>query len=729
MILILLILNQAPETLGQPVTFTILGVVLEKGTRKPLEGVQLLIEPTMEITTTDEKGGFKFDVEPGNYTIKAATIGYEMTKVKIKVKPGKSRVKIYLEPEFIPMLEVLVEEKRIKREEVSEITVRKEEAERVAGGGGDPIRAVQTLPGITPISELSALMVVRGSNIQDNIILSDKMFYIFPFHFGGFTSSINPDLIRSVEFSPGGFSARYGNAMGGILSVMTRRPREDRFGAKVEVGTVLSGTILESPVGRNFSFLAAGRKSYTELIPIGGEGEAIVPEFWDYQAKFSWNRGNHSVSLIAYGQQDGFKFQSEKRMRKDPELTGASFIFDAQFHSIGLRAVNIFGNLTLDSVFQTFVMERELGGPGNLRLDRKVEPNIKLWDEVEYKLGPLTLRGGAELSRAHWKVKGKFIGKPGRHERQWYGFTLEEKVSVDIDGISYAYACYTESELKAWRFKFIPGIRFEYFDAPLYESFWDPRFQMFFDVTKTTRLKGAWGFHHQFPKEDELSEGFGNPALKPQLAVHHVVGIEQKLPLETSIEIQGYYKDMGNLIVYDPEIKLSNAGKGYAWGVEVFLRKKLTRRFFSWLSYSFARSMRKDGPGKPWRRFSFDKPHVFNIVAGYQFARRWNISGRWLYSSGVLYTPVIGKMYHSDLDMFVPIYGKPNSERLSAQHRLDLRVEYIKPFDTWILKTFFEFWNAYLNKNYFAVEYSADYSKSSGVYVPAIFWFGLKAEF
>ncbi len=98
--------------------------------------------------------------------------------------------------------------------------------------------------------------------------------------------------------------------------------------------------------------------------------------------------------------------------------------------------------------------------------------------------------------------------------------------------------------------------------------------------------------------------------------------------------------------------------------------------------------------------------------------------------SGRPYTPVIDKIYDADRDMFWPIFGEENSKRLPATHRLDFRAEYVRPYNTWILKFYIEAWNLYMNKNIIDITYTDDYAETRYVYMPPIIAFiGVKAEF
>lgn len=715
------------------------GEVFEKGTRKPLEGVNIFVSPGDYISLTDSKGRFIIcGLEPGEYSITALIVNYKrFEKTGVSVGEGESpSLKFYLEREFVPLLEVVVEEKRERKKETSQQVLKKEEAENVAGTGGDIIRALQTLPGVVIINELNGELTVRGSGPFENLIFLDRTFFPYPYHFGGFVSSVPGEVVESLEFIAGGFSSRYGNAMGGVLNIETRDGRRDRFGGNVDVSAVMSGLLVEGPAGKRGSFFAGARRSYFDLLPIpqSGDGFTVKPWFYDYQGKYTLNlSGEDKLSLMAFGERDSIRFSTTERNRKDPVLSGITSAFNSEIHILGINLRNyrkkfsssltVYGNL--NSV--GFKLGRDMW----LNL---LTPALVLWEEVEWKFSEAnTLRTGFQGGYVWYNVKGVFI-RPPKEDEPGFSFTGSEPVETTIRASSLGVMFYAEDEIKTLKGKLtlVPGLRFDYFEKPLYEATLSPRLALHLSINPVTRAKASWGYYYQIPSGDEFAPDFGNPELKPQLSIHYILGLERDFEPGISIDIQLYYKDLSKLVTTspDPDLQYENTGRGYSYGGEFFIRKRLTNRFFGWLSYSYSKSRRKDNPDEPWRNFSFDRENVISAVATYRVSNRWSIGGRWSFMSGRPYTPVVDKIYDADRDMFWPIFGAENSKRLPPSHRLDTRVEYVKPYDTWILKLYFEVWNLYMHKNIIDITYTDDYLKTQYVYMPPIIAFiGAKGEF
>ncbi len=593
-----------------------------------------------------------------------------------------------------------------------------------------------TLPGVIIINELNGELIVRGSGPFENLIFLDRTFFPYPYHFGGFVSSIPSDVVESVEFIAGGFSARYGNAMGGVLNIETRDGRKDRFGGSVDVSAVMSGILLEGPAGKNASFFGGARRSYFDLLPFftSGDGFTVKPWFYDYQGKYTLNISNNDkLSVMVYGERDSINFSTTERNRKDPVLSGISSAFSSDIHILGINLNNyrekFSSNLTIYGNINS--ADFKLGRDMWLTL---TTPALVLWEELTAKTGAYnTLRAGFQGGLVWYYVRGVFI-RPPKEDEPGFAFTGNELVESSIRASTWGAGLYLEDEIVLFgkKLTLAPGVRFDYFEKPLYEAILSPRASISYSFNETTRTKASWGYYYQIPQGDEFAPDFGNPDLKPQKSIHYIVGIEKELPIGIYTDFQLYYKDLTNLVATspDPSLMYENSGKGYSYGAEFFIRKKLTERFFGWFSYSYSKSRRKDNPGEPWRNFTFDRENVITGVATYQLSKRWSIGGKWSYMSGRPYTPVVDKIYDADRDMFWPVFGEENSKRLPATHRLDFRAEYVKPYNTWLMKLYFEAWNLYMHRNIIDITYTDDYAEVRYVYMPPIIAFiGVKAEF
>ena len=117
---------------------------------------------------------------------------------------------------------------RIKKEAV-ETRIRTEEARRVPGTQGDTLKVVQNLPGVARSSFGSGELIIWGAAPNETKVNVDGVEIPALYHVGGFRSTINSDLVRSINLSPGSYGADYGRGLGGLVRIdLGPLPRKGR---------------------------------------------------------------------------------------------------------------------------------------------------------------------------------------------------------------------------------------------------------------------------------------------------------------------------------------------------------------------------------------------------------------------------------------------------------------------------------------------------------------------
>src|SRR5262249_17194118 len=117
--------------------------------------------------------------------------------------------------------EVVVRASRIKKEAV-ETRIRTEEARRVPGTQGDTLKVVQNLPGVARSAFGSGQLIVWGAAPRATRVNVDGVEIPTLYHVGGLRSTVNSDLVRSIELSPGSYGAEYGRGIGGLVRIELR---------------------------------------------------------------------------------------------------------------------------------------------------------------------------------------------------------------------------------------------------------------------------------------------------------------------------------------------------------------------------------------------------------------------------------------------------------------------------------------------------------------------------
>ena len=160
------------------------------------------------------------------------------TKLKNKV----SRREITVTAKREPVHEIAAESKtKITRTEIT----------RTASTFNDPMRVIQTLPGVAAESDVSARPIVRGGDPWETRVFLDDVPLIQPYHFGGFHSMFNELAMENITLYKSGFPVQYGNANSALLAVNSRRPLSEPFALGLNFNLLQTDGYLGIPLFNN----------------------------------------------------------------------------------------------------------------------------------------------------------------------------------------------------------------------------------------------------------------------------------------------------------------------------------------------------------------------------------------------------------------------------------------------------------------------------------------------
>jgi len=732
-------------------TFTIHGKALEKGTRKPLEGMAIHLQGHDEPEAiTDKDGKFTLSVNgTGDVTLIASGPGYDrsepVTIVPAELKTGAD-VKLYLLP-IHSMIEVVVEADR-NQDKTGKTVVSGKELASVAGSAGDPLRGMQALPGITTANDASSAPAIRGTGPQDNFYYADFMPVGYLFHMGGMVSVFNADLVDDFNIYASAFGPEFTDVTGAIIDVKLRDPRTDRLGVKLNISTLEADALIEGPVSETQSFYVGARRSYIDLLLRGKDlgtkdGVTITqfPEYNDYQAKYLWKiSADNMLTFEANGAEDEMKLtigSDSDIVKNDPVLAGG-FSSKMSYNSQSIVLATKLSprvNNKLGISHLGWYMAQDLG--------QAIHVNLK--EDVYY----LREQVGVSAGNAHELLFGLEYGAALMKVELDAPNTMPSIYNPDTDYTSAARISYHDRfsanfgsffAKDRWRlfepFTLVVGGRASYEDY-LHTSEYEPRLSAEYQASQDTLVTAGWGKYHQFPQGHEVIPKMGNPKLDNIKADHYNLGMERRLTEGWSTRLEVYYKDLYDLVVPDAEKNYVNGGSGKAYGSELLIKKNKTDAWSGWIAATYSRTERRNDMTGEKFPYSYDQPVVLNLVYEWYFMPQWTFGAKWRYQSGAPYTPVIGTYTDTYVDAggtthtrTRPRYGEIGSERLPEYHRLDLRIARNFVFDTSKMSVYFELINAYDHKNISNYSYSDNYTTKKPVeQLPIMPAFGIMAEF
>lgn len=292
-------------------TATVKGIILDKN-NQAVENVNVSCSG---IGTQSNGNGFYEITIPANKVavIVFSHVSLKKTTISIILKSNESY-------EFNPVMsdreeqmgEVIITSKNRKRVE-GVTTIEPEILRKIPGANAGIENILKTLPGVNSNNELSTQYAVRGGNYDENLVYVNEIEVYRPFLIRSGQqeglSFTNTDLVQNIDFSAGGFQAKFGDKLSSVLDITYRNPT--KFGATLEA-SFLGGSVSVDAVSKNkkWSAITGVRYRNNSLLVDSQETQTnYTPTFADiqtninYQASSKWQwsfLGNISQNKYEY---------------------------------------------------------------------------------------------------------------------------------------------------------------------------------------------------------------------------------------------------------------------------------------------------------------------------------------------------------------------------------------------------------------------------------------------
>lgn len=293
---------------------TLKGVILDAN-NNPIENVNITAENT---GTTTNANGFYILKIPANREVNVifSHLSYKSITVPFNLKNGA-------EFEFNPVMNLEAEQisqvviKGDQRKRVEGITSIRPELIRIIKGAQPGVEnLLKTLPGVNISNELSTQYSVRGGNFDENLVYVNEIEVYRPFLVRSGQqeglSFVNSDMVQNVDFSAGGFQAKYGDKMSSVLDITYKNPV--KFGVSADL-SLLGGSITTEAISRDAklsgvlgfryrdnSLLVNAKETQTNYDPIFADAQAFLT--YKFTDKFHLNLlGNVSINNYNYAPQ------------------------------------------------------------------------------------------------------------------------------------------------------------------------------------------------------------------------------------------------------------------------------------------------------------------------------------------------------------------------------------------------------------------------------------------
>jgi len=542
----------------------------------------------------------------------------------------------------------------------------------IAGDVNDPLKALQSLPGITFGGSDLDEPIIRGGSPNDNLFLVDGIPVSNVFHELS-DSIISPNVIKTFDLHSAAFSPQYGNATGGVINIGLRDPSASQVSKKLDLSQLKSGFLYETPLTDNVAAYVTYRHNLAHVFleEFERENGGLVfkmPESRDYTSRIIWRGDNNDVTLTALGSWDQTEEVAQNESLSNILGTQETRQFDAQ--SIRIRS-----ELSPRTHHTTSIS------------------HSRTEQEEQQVIGDF-----AKQSTTEFSVRSQLHHQRGRH-KQSLGINLSH-ISDDIDFQGAVTLCDKLEEncgnvFSASSTKFNQDFQVteiyaeDHFavnaklsldlgihgavDHFLDETYLEPRIGMQYQVTEKLGLYSRLGLHHTSPERQTLL--LLNELAKKQeseRSKQYLIGQKWEIGTGWRLQTEMWFKDFEQTeFVATP---LERELEGTAYGFDLLLAKPISERLYGWLALSSSDGRFKDSQS----RLEVDNPFTpslsTTIAMNYDFGNGWEIGTKYRFQSGDLYTPLLSTTIEPQTGRPQPVFGKPFSAQLNDYHRLDIRI-------------------------------------------------------
>lgn len=684
--------------------------------QKPLASVTVFISDSPDGVFSEEDGTFSFTTKlKGKASLTASLLGYKTWKKDIDLDSSDViELSINLRQKALSLKEAVITASSYGSVKEKGLVLSRLDILTTPGGAADIYQSLKTMPGLTQVSE-SAELYVRGGDPMETTTIIDQapVYHTFTFEsgYGGLFSNINQSIIKSLYFTSGGFSARYGNSLSGILDIETANIPSSKnisIGLSMANASVTAGfPLIEDKFGVSFDY----NQSFTG------------PIFWlngglDKFTQAPQSKNATASVIYSYSGTDRIKlFGVYADDREGVNVEQAEY--NGEFHG---NSRNLFLNLQNSGLIT-----------GNLLMQNSLSFNryVNLW-----KLGILDIKKTDEV----YNLRNDFEYILSSKGKLLAGFELEQRAtsyegiipSLDYDirpdapsnGIDAAlrrmrWGVYSEYQwvepLQIDKLTFSGGIRFDQF-TDLRLQWIDPRATLGYKVNSKSSLCFSWGIFHQIPDARLFAAIDGNPNLLAMKAIHYIASYNYEMNDQNSFRVEVYHKNYSDLPLENDAVNYDNSGYGFANGVDVIFKGQLPFDVTGWISYGYINTKRLWMDFNEYTSSSFDITHNLAIVAKHNISSEFQIGISARYATGKPFTDVTSTINHYQQNIFEPVYAKTNSSRLPDYKRIDLRLNYFDQLPNGFpIVAYMEALNIFDFKNIFGYSYSDDYTQKRAI--------------
>ncbi|MBN2805699.1 MAG: TonB-dependent receptor plug domain-containing protein [Prolixibacteraceae bacterium] len=678
---------------------SISGRIVEAGTYEPLPFSHILINNQQLVS--DVMGGFHYLASAdSSFRVRISHLGYQLYDTLLLASANQQFI---LSPSSKTLNEITVQNNPIEKatligDQGGKMKINYTISRFLPGQGDNSVfNLLRLMPGIQAAGEQSTDLLIWGSYEGQSQITFDEFTVFGLKNFNDNISVVNPFMVKNIEIYKGGYEARYGNRVGGLVNISGKNGNMLKPSFHFNINPTTLNGMAEIPLFKKSSLILAYRQTYYNLYntddfniyaptrPVSGKNMVtnskrpiqfdldVYPDdyrFRDLNLKYTiQGRRGDQFTLSAYRGGDHFElaadasFQREIRSknfgsRKIPiELTilntetnqqnGLSLFYGKNWNNKLVTQFIVthsgFSKQTSDLI-QSESTDSQLTSKlerSNL-LNSAIDNNLRIENSLPGKNGVQTDFGGGFYQNV----------ASIQHNNSFMDATSLDSVINFSHHRAFLY--FQQGRPIGDKLKVKAGARVNYLTNTK-QLMIEPRIQATFPVSDNLKLNAAWGIYRQFmykmtsvDRENNYTSLWVTANNRFQvLSAMHWVGGMNYFKNNLSINLEAYYKTTGNLtqrvlesrwvkgeIVNNYELY---RGDAKTWGIDTYVKKEY-RGHSIWTSYSLSQALERFAPAgikaTTYTAAPHDQRHEFKIAALLNFGNFY-LSGNYVYGSGM----------------------------------------------------------------------------------------------
>jgi hypothetical protein len=596
-------------------------------------------------------------------------------------------------------------------------------------GEKDIFHSLQLLPGIQSSSNGASNLYIRGGLPSENLVRFDGITLHHQDHFYGFYNAISADAVKDIQVYKGGFPARYGGKISGVVDITSKTGNLSVPRFKVGISQLSYNGLLELPLWGKGALLISGRRSY--------RNDILEPLFYDIMRSLpTVNLSSFNTSFGQNPEISFYDFMSKLTILPSKiDVVSVSYYLSHDNNQINYQQIPTFITPELSDSLNYYYINDKTATWKN----QGVSFNwTKRWEKSFYtsfiasysdyqsnqhyyiqdvyrftdsytgkeKIVKVERNNDQENNLANFDARFNASWSSIRNNKlefglDWYNTKLyyeesdnEWSIPFEQNDNSKQISVYIQDSWKITpKLNSVIGIRSVY-DNLTRSQYWHPRLSLNYQSNPSLSFKAAWGIYRQFVLQTDGSIYTAgnynnwvvaeNVYFNPEYAEHRIIGFDYTFR-DYLIDVEFFQKNIKNVageLFYfslnpNENIIPINNNSGYSRGIDLLIQKK-TGLINGWISYSYNKTnIDADINGS---KISFpmthDKPHNLKIVLNSSY-KKLKFSTVWIYSSGIPYsTPSVIDMSQQ---MGFPYWAlnSPqaiNDQRLPDIHHLDISI-------------------------------------------------------